>query len=186
MAPIEAWLADARRFRQEHGRPLVTLSFAQSLDGGISLRPGIPTALSGAEALRLTHRLRAAHAAILVGIGTVLSDDPRLNVRLVEGRNPQPVVLDGQLRFPLQARLLEGEPLPWIATCQSPADPESQSKKIAALEARHASILPVPADETGNLSLPALLSKLASMDIDSLMVEGGLVGDYQLPVKAPG
>ena len=92
MVPIDSWLADAHNFRQVHGRPLVTLSYAQSLDGCISLRPGIPTALSGPEAMRLTHRLRAAHDAILVGIGTILADDPRLTVRLVEGRNPQPVV----------------------------------------------------------------------------------------------
>ncbi len=173
MVPIEAWLADARNFRQEHGRPLVTLSYAQSLDGSLSLRRGIPTALSGPQAMQLTHRLRAAHDAILVGVGTLLSDDPRLTVRLVEGRNPQPVVLDGQLRFPLQARLLMGEPLPWIATHQRPIDHQAHQQKKAALVARGARLLDIPSDENNDLSLPSLLAKLADMGIDSLMVEGG-------------
>jgi len=173
MVPIEVWLADARRFRQERGRPLVTLSYAQSLDGCISLRPGIPTALSGPQAMQLTHRLRSAHDGILVGIGTVLSDDPRLTVRLVEGRNPQPVVLDGQLRFPLEAKLLQGEPLPWIVTHQQPIDPEAHQQKKSTLEARGARLFEIPPDENNDLSLPALLAELADMGIDSLMVEGG-------------
>ena len=173
MAPIEAWLADARNFRQEHGRPLVTLSYAQSLDGSLSLRRGVPSALSGPQAMQLTHRLRAAHDAILVGIGTVLSDDPRLTVRLAQGRNPQTVVLDGQLRFPLQAKLLQGEPLPWIATHQRPIDLEAHHQKKSALEARGARLFEIPPDENNDLSLPALLAKLADLGIDSLMVEGG-------------
>lgn len=173
MVPIEAWLADARIFRQEHGRPLVTLSYAQSLDGCLSLRRGVPTALSGPQAMQLTHRLRPAHDGILVGIGTILSDDPRLTVRLVEGCNPQPVVLDGQLRFPLQAKLLQGEPLPWIATHQRPIDPEAHQQKRSALEARGTRLLEIRSDENGYLSLPALLAKLADLGIDSLMVEGG-------------
>ena len=70
------------------GRPRVTISYAQSLDGSIAARPGEPLRLSGSRSLELTHRLRAGHDAILVGIGTVLADDPRLNVRLVAGDSP--------------------------------------------------------------------------------------------------
>src|SRR5512142_1687762 len=91
----------------ELGRPLVTLSYAQSLDGCLTVERGRPTPLSGREALRLTHRLRAAHQGILVGVGTVLADDPQLNVRLVEGRSPRPLVLDTNLRLPLEAGLLQ-------------------------------------------------------------------------------
>ncbi|HRE30133.1 MAG TPA: dihydrofolate reductase family protein, partial [Anaerolineales bacterium] len=77
------------------------VSYAQSLDGCLAAAVGAPLALSGPEALRFTHQLRATHAAILVGIGTVLADDPQLTVRLVDGVHPQPVVLDSQLRLPL-------------------------------------------------------------------------------------
>ena len=85
-------------------RPRVTLTYAQSLDGSITARSGAPLSLSGAESLHYTHQLRAAHDAILVGIGTVLSDDPRLDVRLVTGPSPRPIVLDSELRCPVTAR----------------------------------------------------------------------------------
>src|SRR5512133_2370683 len=102
MSPLEELLSDAGR----EGRPLVTLSYAQSLDGSLAAQRGTPLALSGPQSMELTHRLRAAQDAILVGIGTVLSDNPRLTVRLVEGSQPQPVILDSHLRFPLNANLL--------------------------------------------------------------------------------
>ena len=81
-------------------RPFVTVSYAQSVDGSIAGRNRLPIRLSGPAAMRLTHRLRAVHDAILVGIETVLADDPRLTVRLVAGPNPRPIVLDTQLRTP--------------------------------------------------------------------------------------
>ena len=92
MVPIERLLARAEEHRRKIGRPLVTLAYAQSLDGSLSAGRGHPLNLSGSEAQEITHRLRAAHDAILVGIGTVLADDPRLTVRLVKGPQPQPVV----------------------------------------------------------------------------------------------
>ena len=90
-------------------RPSVTLTYAQSLDGSITTQRGKPTAISGKESLLLTHQLRATHDAILVGIGTILADNPRLNVRLAVGPHPQPVILDSQLRFPLDAKLLQNK-----------------------------------------------------------------------------
>jgi riboflavin biosynthesis pyrimidine reductase len=83
------------------------------------------------------------------------------------------VVLDGRLRFPLQAKLLQGEPLPWIATHLRPIDPETHQQKRSALEERGARLLEIPSDDNGDLSLPTLLAKLADLGIDSLMVEGG-------------
>ncbi|MCK4899238.1 MAG: RibD family protein, partial [Anaerolineales bacterium] len=106
MFPIDELLADAKADSQSAERPLVTLSYAQSLDGSIAVRRGSPLSLSSPEAMTLTHRLRAAHETILVGIGTVLADNPRLTVRLVEGRNPQPIILDSHLRLFLDANLL--------------------------------------------------------------------------------
>jgi 3,4-dihydroxy 2-butanone 4-phosphate synthase/GTP cyclohydrolase II len=172
---IEALLSEAAAFCLEHGRPMVTLSYAQSLDGSLAARRGAPLALSGLESMRLTHRLRAAHAAILVGIGTVLADDPRLSVRLVEGSDPQPVVLDSRLRTPLNANLLcAARPL-WIA-CLDGADPA----RLQVLQAAGAQVLALPPSETGGVSLPALLQTLARRGIASLMVEGGarLIGAF--------
>ena len=159
----------AARFRRAAGRPLVTLSYAQSLDGCIAARPGEPLALSCRESQIFTHRLRAAHQSILVGIGTILADDPRLNVRLVEGRDPQPVVLDSHLRFPLHARLLQkGQQPPWIFTTQN-----ADSQPWPALEQAGARLVCLPGDSAGRVSLPALLAYLAAQGVDSLMVEGG-------------
>jgi 3,4-dihydroxy 2-butanone 4-phosphate synthase/GTP cyclohydrolase II len=166
MTLLEVFLAECKAGK--NGRPLVTLSWAQSLDGSLSARRGEPLRLSGPQSMQLTHRLRAAHDAILVGIGTLLSDDPRLSVRLVEGRDPQPVVLDSRLRFPSQAALLEGARPPWIAHLPG-ADPEKQVE----LEGRGARLLVLPPDEEGRVSLPALLDCLSELGIRSLMVEGG-------------
>ncbi len=149
-------------------RPFVTLSYAQSLDGSITARRGEPLAISGPESMEMTHRLRAEHDAILVGIGTVLSDDPRLSVRLVDGLNPQPIIVDSQLRCPLTARLLENDKPPWIATTE-----EADFARQNALESVGAHILRLPATKNGLVDLPELLVKLTEMGIRSLMVEGG-------------
>lgn len=155
--------------RQRTGRPFVTLTYAQSLDGCIAADAGQPLSLSGPQALMLTHRLRAAHDAILVGIGTVLADNPLLNVRLVEGKDPQPVIVDSQLRFPLEANLLRQHPLPpWIATSDR-ADRQRQRR----LEAAGARVLRLPAMAGGDVDLAALLERLGNWGVNSLMVEGG-------------
>ncbi len=169
MERIQTWLAESAAQARHPGRPLVTLTYAQSLDGSIAASRGRPLALSGKESQTLTHGLRASHDAILVGIGTILSDDPQLNVRLVSGPDPQPVILDSRLRFPGRARLLSGKgPLPWIATT-----PEFNPRRRGALEAARAKLLVLPADAYGRVDLSALLACLGEMGVSSLMVEGG-------------
>ncbi len=93
MDRIERLIKEATGFAQKAGRPLVTLAYAQSLDGCIAIRKDQQLLLSGPESHLFTHQLRAAHDAILVGIGTILADDPKLTARLVNGPHPQPVVL---------------------------------------------------------------------------------------------
>jgi 3,4-dihydroxy 2-butanone 4-phosphate synthase/GTP cyclohydrolase II len=178
-ATIDGLLADLRRTRAHVAtqagascRPFVTLAYAQSVDGSIALDPGRPFRLSGPEALRLTHALRAAHDCILVGIGTVLADDPQLTVRLVEGQSPRPVVVDSHLRTPATARLVgEGGRHgrgAWIATTDGAED-----ARRGPLEDRGAVVLRVPAWENGWVDLPALLRQLAAQGVSHLMVEGG-------------
>lgn len=164
---IERFLAQAAR-RHSSSLPLVTLSYAQSLDGCLALQRGAALALSSPAALELTHHLRALHQTILIGSGTLLADDPRLNVRLVEGPDPQPVVLDSRLRFPLAARLLQGSRKPWILT----AGPVDLHKK-EALESLGAQVIALPSQPAGDLSLTAVLLVLAERGVQSLMVEGG-------------
>jgi len=158
----------AGAFFEREGRPFVTLTFAQSLDGSIAADEGTPLAISGAESLQFTHRLRAAHDAILVGIGTVLTDDPRLNVRHSEGGHPQPIILDTQLRVPLDAQILSCEgPTPLIATNEAAPD-----DRKAALEEKGATVIRLSCDHEG-ICLDVLLDALGSRGIENVMVEGG-------------
>ncbi len=149
-------------------RPFVTLSYAQSLDGSIAARRGQPTPLSGPEAMHMTHHLRASHDAILVGIGTVLADDPRLTVRLVDGDQPQPVVVDGRLRFPLTAQLLQHPKRPFIMTTT-----QADESRQRDLESAGAEVIRVAAAPDGRVSLSAVLAILQGRGLRSLMVEGG-------------
>jgi riboflavin-specific deaminase-like protein len=146
----------------------VTIGYAQSLDGSIAALSGHPMSLSGPKSTLLTHQLRALHEGILVGIGTVLADNPRLTVREVSGRSPRPVVLDSRLRLPLYARLLHQDLNPWVITT-SLADEERQTE----LEKTGARVIRLPADRTGQIDLRILLLRLKEMGIASLLVEGG-------------
>lgn len=168
MKTLDNWLKETAVVPAAVERPLVSLCYAQSLDGSLTRERGRPMQLSGPGSTNLTHRLRASHAALLVGIGTLLADNPSLNVRYAPGPSPQPVILDSQLRFPLNARLWEANPhRPWIVT-QAPAnDPRRQ-----ALLERGARLLQASSGPP-ELILPELLHELWKLGIHSLMVEGG-------------
>ncbi len=155
--------------RRKHAdRPAITLAYAQSIDGSISLKSGQPMLISGSDSLTLTHQLRAVHDAILVGIGTILADDPQLSVRLIEGPSPQPLVLDSRLRFPLDSKLLSGDKKPWVF-CSTEVD----QSKVQTLESRGAKIFPLDVAEGGGLDLVSFLKFLTEHQINSVMLEGG-------------
>ena len=154
--------------RAQRGTPYFTLAYAQSLDGSIAAQRGQPLALSGNVSMTLTHALRAAHDAILVGVGTLLADDPRLTVRRVAGSDPRPVVLDSTLRTPPTARIFEHPCAPLILTTAR-ADAATRT----ALTARGAEIVVLPADVRGQVDLAAANAALADHDLHSVMVEGG-------------
>ncbi len=154
----------------ETARPLVTIAYAQTLDGRLATRAGSSQWISGPESLRLAHALRASHDAVMVGVGTVLADDPRLTVRLVSGRDPLRVVVDSTQRTPLSAAVLaEGAAPGTLLAVTDAADPA----RVAAVRALGAEVLRVAADGDGRVSLPALLAELHARGIASLLVEGG-------------
>ena len=154
--------------RQNDGRPNITLSYAQSLDGSIAMNRGSHFTLSSLESQTLTHILRASHEAILVGIETVIADNPFLTVRLVEGQNPLPIVLDSHLRLPLDSNLLKNQVSPLIATTESAS--QANQERIEKMGAKIVRVLP---DERGWVDLDSLLAKLADLGINNIMVEGG-------------
>ncbi|MGA2480849.1 MAG: RibD family protein [Spirochaetia bacterium] len=150
--------------------PVVTLSWARTAAGAIAAADGVRTAVSGSESLVLTHRLRAMHGAILVGVQTVLSDNPLLSVRLVDGKQPRPIVLDSRLRTPAAARLLSrADMVPWIFHAENAQDTQSAAEQLERAGAR---LFTVPCGPWG-LELAAVLAGIRAEGIDSLMVEGG-------------
>lgn len=165
---IHKRLATAGNPGQPTTRPFVTLSYAQSLDGSLTLKAGQPLAISNQSAQTLTHHLRGLHDAILVGIGTVLADDPQLTVRLTAGQNPQPIILDSHLRYPLTAKTLQHPKPAWVITT-----PEIDKSYQLKLEAQRGRIFTVGADNQGRVNLDEALILLAQLGIRRLMVEGG-------------
>jgi len=150
-------------------RPLVTVHYAQTIDGRIASRTGDARWVSGERSLRLAHELRAAHDAVLVGIGTVLADDPKLTVRLVPGRSPVRVVVDGRLRTPPDANVLASTEAPTIIA----TTPQASEERAAAIRMRGARVLRVKADSDGLVDLHDLFARLRRDGIRSLLVEGG-------------
>jgi len=151
--------------------PFVTVKFAQSLDGRIATATGDSKWITGEEARRFAHQLRSEHDAILVGIGTVLADDPELTVRLIEGRDPLRVVVDTNLRTPLTARVLaNGAAAGTLIVCAESAD----RARVEAVEELGGEVLRLAAndDETG-IDIGRLLEALGRRGFESVLVEGG-------------
>jgi diaminohydroxyphosphoribosylaminopyrimidine deaminase/5-amino-6-(5-phosphoribosylamino)uracil reductase len=152
------------------GIPFVTLKFAQTLDGRIATSTGDSKWISSEPSLKWAHRLRSLHDAVLVGVSTVLKDDPQLTVRLVKGRNPLRVVADSRLRIPLNSKILKDlEIAPTIIAATSQADIE----KTFALSIMGIEVLTIEEDSEGMVDLKDLLQKLGKKNISSVLVEGG-------------
>ncbi|HLF85126.1 MAG TPA: dihydrofolate reductase family protein [Blastocatellia bacterium] len=151
--------------------PFVTVKYAQSLDGRIATSTGDSRWISGPSALRLGHKLRREHDAIIVGIGTVLADDPQLTVRLMKGRDPLRVVVDSELRTPLKARVLAGGAAP--GTLIAAVETVDQHR-VSEIQKLGADILRLPAAPNGSgVDIARLLEELGRRGIESVLVEGG-------------
>jgi diaminohydroxyphosphoribosylaminopyrimidine deaminase / 5-amino-6-(5-phosphoribosylamino)uracil reductase len=151
-------------------RPVVTLSYAQTLDGRLATSTGSSQWISSPESLRFGHELRANHDAIMVGVGTVCKDDPRLTVRLAAGRNPLRVVVDSTLRTPLTAAVLTKGAAPGTVLAVTDRAPAVKCDRVRALGA---AVLCLPTDAGGGVDLFALLAALHRRGVGSVLVEGG-------------
>jgi diaminohydroxyphosphoribosylaminopyrimidine deaminase/5-amino-6-(5-phosphoribosylamino)uracil reductase len=152
------------------GLPFVTVKFAQTLDGRIATAPGASRWISSPASLKLAHKLRATHDAILVGVNTVLTDNPELTTRLVKGRNPVRVILDSKIRIPLDAKVLTNQK---AARTLVAATPAADKAKLSALKSMGIEVLTVSPDKQGRVDLKQLLKTLGQRQISSLLVEGG-------------
>jgi GTP cyclohydrolase II len=148
-------------------RPYVVVKYAQTIDGRIATHTGDSKWISGESERRISHTMRAACDAVLVGTGTVLTDDPQLTVRLVPGASPLRVVLDSRLRTPLTAKVLSDDAATLLVST-----PDAAVDRRDALIEKGAAVRIVPA-AAGGVDLLAALAVLRAGGIASLLVEGG-------------
>lgn len=145
------------------GIPFVTLKFAQSIDGRIATRNGNSRWISSPESLKLSHQLRAITDAVLIGNGTLKSDDPKLTTRLARGPNPIRILLSASGKMTRRWTMLtDGAALTYIATAANSNLRENGDFRIITLRRLKSS-----------LDLKELLSKLGEMGVVTLLVEGG-------------
>ncbi|KAB2954465.1 bifunctional diaminohydroxyphosphoribosylaminopyrimidine deaminase/5-amino-6-(5-phosphoribosylamino)uracil reductase RibD [Heliorestis acidaminivorans] len=158
-------------------RPHVLAKWAMTVDGKIATLSGDSRWISCPTSRQLVHQWRQDKDAILVGIGTVLADDPQLTTRLAdfdptfdqsEQRHPLRVILDSKGRTPLTAKVLKAEGKTLIAVTE-----QAPLEKVKALEAIGATVWLCPQNEKGRIDLPSLMARLGQAGITSLLVEGG-------------
>lgn len=165
--------------RMRTGRPYVISKLAMSLDGRTAMASGESRWITGAEARRDVHRLRARSSAILTGVDTVLADDPALTVRFdgqTSERQPLRVVLDTRLRIPASAKILTPPDSALILTCRG-------GERADTLRAAGAEVRLVQAGDDGRVDLKAALEELALLECNELMVEAGAVLNGALLAK---
>ncbi len=158
------------------GRPFVTLKGAMTVDGKIATRTGQSQWITGEQARQDVHRVRSQVDAVMVGIGTVLADDPDLSVRKIGqtvsrrvGRQPIRIVLDSRLRIPVKANILRWTQEQPTIVCTTA---RATQKKIRTLQAQGVEVWVVP-QKSGKVSLKAVLNRLGKNRIASVLLEGG-------------
>jgi diaminohydroxyphosphoribosylaminopyrimidine deaminase/5-amino-6-(5-phosphoribosylamino)uracil reductase len=163
-ATLEGFFSHVQR-----GRPFVTLKIAQSLDSKTATSSGDSKWITGPEARRFGHLLRARHDAILVGAGTALADDPNLTCRItgLESYSPLRVVLDSKLRLSESSNLARtAHVIPTVVFTTAASD-------CARLAAQDVQIVRVAHDSRGRPDLGAMLTELSKRNVTRLLVEGG-------------
>ncbi len=170
------------------GLPYVTLKYAMTIDGKIAASTGESQWITGPAARARVHEERAKHTGIMVGIGTVLKDDPSLNVRDAEGPDPVRIILDSRLRTPLGSKVVETaalapkgqEPQETVFTAGDTRYPRTiiatlvdDEEKLAPYKAAGCATILCEDDGSGHIDLPDLMKKLGKMKVDSIFMEGG-------------
>lgn len=152
---------------QTHKRPHFTLKAATSLDGQIATSSGDSKYITCKEARKFVHEIRSRVDAVMVGINTIIKDNPRLDVRLVDGRNPVRIIVDTRLRLPENAKALKNPEQVIIATTS-----KAPKTKVKRLQQKGINILQVKL-KNSRVDLKSLAAELAKLEITSVMIEGG-------------
>ena len=150
--------------------PFVTVKYAMTMDGKIATKTGASKWITGDEARIEVQKMRHNHMAIMAGIGTVLADDPMLNVRVEGLKSPIRIICDSKLRIPLDSQIVNtAKQYRTIVACANQDD-----KKTEALKDKGVEVICLP-DEAGQVDLVKLMSYLGTQQIDSVFVEGGAI-----------
>ena len=170
-----ALLNETFNFWIQHRRPFVTVKAAMTLDGKIATRTGESKWITGEQARTHAMKLRQGADAILVGINTVLADNPRLTIRSIKGKGSpakaktlRRIVLDAQARSPLNSHLVGDADSALTTVVVSRKAPANRKRALS----QRVRVLVAPSRE-GRIDLPWLLNKLGAEEITSLLVEGG-------------
>ena len=152
------------------GLPYVVLKMAVTLDGNIATRTGDSKWIGSETQRKYAHELRNRLDSVLVGVNTVLSDNPSLNVRIKKARisQPVPLVLDTKLKTPADSNLIKLHEKAIIACTKN-----AKKSRIKTLEASGATVLQIPANKKGHVSMRRFFKRLVKMDITSVLIEGG-------------
>jgi len=151
------------------GLPFVALKWAMSLDGKIGVARHTETSITGDDARRYAHELRNLYDAVLVGVGTVLADDPALTCRLPGGRDPLRIVVDSRLRAPAGARILEGGARTLVVTTNAADPARVETLRAAGVDV----IVQDRATPSGRVALRPLCEELGRRGVLSVLIEGG-------------
>jgi len=167
----EAELLNEKFFKfMKTGLPFVGIKLAQTLDGRIADVAGKSKWISSKAARKEVHRLRSNYDAVLVGANTVLRDNPELTVRLVKGRNPVRVVVDGRLSLPVSRAIFNTSAAPtWLLTSTKAVKADIQ--KVQKLVLQGVRVLPV--SSAYSLDAELVLRTLAAEGVSSVLIEGG-------------
>ncbi|MBU0628001.1 MAG: bifunctional diaminohydroxyphosphoribosylaminopyrimidine deaminase/5-amino-6-(5-phosphoribosylamino)uracil reductase RibD [Nanoarchaeota archaeon] len=149
-------------------KPLVVVKAAMSLDGRIATRTGDSKYITSKEARKFVHEIRAGYDAVMVGINTVIKDNPQLTVRLTKGRNPIKIVLDSKLKIGPNANVVKNEPTKLIIATTKKA-PKAKIKK---LQQKGVHVLVINT-KNARVDLAELMAELGKREICSIMIEGG-------------
>lgn len=152
-------------------KPFVTVKVAQTLDSKITDEINQRKQITSDESMSFVHWIRSEYDAVLVGSNTVIVDNPRLDARLINGRNPVRIILDNKLKSPLNSFVFNNDTVnTWLVTSE-----KEDEKKIKRFEEKGIRVIKIPLNAHGNFNLADLLKYLASEGINSLLVEGGSV-----------
>ncbi|MDB5392079.1 MAG: riboflavin biosynthesis protein RibD [Planctomycetaceae bacterium] len=151
-------------------RPFITAKWAMSLDGKLAAHTGISKWISNSESRTIVHLIRGRMDGILVGIGTVLADDPLLTVRPPGARTPTRIILDSQARLPITSQLIQtisAAPVLVFASESAPVD------RVTRIRDTGAEIICLPPDSKGHPDLLRILGELGARRMTNVLVEGG-------------